>query len=295
MKEHKKQEHKKIERLILFSEVAEQLNFTEAAKRLAISKGYLSAQIKLLEQELATVLLVRSTRSVRLTQAGIDIAKQAHDMRRMMLAIERNTREAQEDISGLIRITAPQQFTHGKLAKLCAAFKAKYPNISFQLDCSYTKFDLMADDFDIAIRATITPPENLIAKKLFDYHYICCASPDYLAQAGRPKTITELSKHACLTGQTGETWQFDDRQVTPNTWAMVNDKAVVYQQALAGHGIAYLPSYFVDEALNKGELVQLFSQHQSPGKAIYLLRPQLIRPPKKVTVFTRFIVDATTL
>ena len=294
-------EHKKIERLLLFGEVASQLSFTKAAQQLAISKGYLSAQVKQLERELATPLLVRTTRNVRLTEAGIAVAKQVTEMRQNMLAIDRFTRAEQDEVAGLLSITAPQQFTMGKLATWCAEFQQRYPKITFSLDCSYTKFDLMANDFDIALRATKMPPDNLVAKKLLSYSYICCVSPSYVAKHGKPLTPADLARHLCLLGAKGESWQFGQDKIKPSKTFVINDKAIIREQAISGLGIAYLPSYLVAHALAQGQLIALFSDNDSdnegeqasasPGLDIYLLRPQLIRPPKKVLAFSEFLVD----
>ncbi|REL28106.1 LysR family transcriptional regulator [Thalassotalea euphylliae] len=285
-------EHKKVERLLLFAEVASQLNFTKAAQVLAVSKGYLSAQIKQLEQELATPLLVRTTRSVRLTESGMAVAKQVAEMRQNMLAIDRFTRAESDEISGVLNITAPQQFTLGKLATWCIEFQQQYPAIQIRLDSSYTQYDLMANDFDIAFRATKMPPDNLIAKKLLNYGYICCASPSYLAQHGHLETPCELNDHQCLMGAANEIWQFSSQRITPNKALVINDKAIIREQVIRGAGIAYLPSYFVDSLVQAGDLVALFNketEQTAASSAIYLLRPQLIRPARKVLSFCEFI------
>ena len=254
-------EHKKIERLLLFGEVASQLSFTKAAQQvLAVSKGYLSAQIKQLEQELATPLLVRTTRTVRLTESGMAVAKQVAEMRQNMLAIDRFARAESDEVSGVLNITAPQQFTMGKLAAWCIEFQQQYPAVQIRLDSSYTQYDLMANDFDIAFRATKMPPDNLIAKKLLDYGYICCASPGYIAKHGYLEVPSELTDHQCLMGAVNEKWHFSSQLISPSKALIINDKAIIREQAVRGAGIAYLPSYFVESLVQAGDLVALFNE-----------------------------------
>ncbi|NMP30091.1 LysR family transcriptional regulator [Thalassotalea sp. M1531] len=282
-------EHKKIERLFLFGEVANQLSFTKAAKTLGMSKGYLSAQIKQLEQELALPLLVRSTRSVRLTASGRDIVRQIASMRRSLLSVERYARDDQSEVTGRLRITAPIQFTNGVLIELCKQFNQRYPKISFEIDSSYTNYDLMADDFDLAFRATNQPPKNLIAKKIMSYRHICCASPTYLAEFGRPTTPEELIQYQCLPSLDHTIWQFSTGNITVKGWLSANDNSVLKQQGIDGLGIVRLPSYYVEKAINNKLLIPILTDFELRGQSIYLLQPQLIRPAQKVVTFSQFV------
>ena len=285
-------EHKKIERLFLFSEVADQLSFTQAANTLGISKGYLSAQIKQLEQELATPLLVRSTRAVRLTKAGEDIVHELSLVRKSLVNIERGVRSGQTEMIGQLNITAPKQFAQSVLADICYHFCQQYPKINIAIDSSYTPHDLTASDFDIAFRATTNPPQNMIAKKLIDYHYICCASPEYISQHDDILPTDELSKlqgHQCLTKLGQAHWQFKQDQVAINGWLSVNDHLLLKHEALKGRGIIQVPDYVVADELAAGSLVEVFSSQRAKGQTIYILQPQLINPPIKVSTFIQFV------
>lgn len=173
-------EHKRIERLILFVELAQQLNFTKAAEKLGISKSYLSEQIKRLENDLQCPLLVRTTRSVRLTQEGERALQQGLTIRSQVLQLERSVSEQHDIVKGLLRLTAPKMFTEVYLFDICQQFRQHYPEIRFEINSSYTNFNLNQDDIDIAFRATNTPPDNMVAKHLISYQHDLVATPDYL-------------------------------------------------------------------------------------------------------------------
>ena len=282
-------EHKKLERLFLFSEVANCLSFTDAAANLAMSKGYLSAQIKQLEAELKTPLLVRTTRTVRLTRAGQQVVKDFKQVHLSMLAIERNLASEQQAIEGVIRLTAPKQFAESLLVDLCFEFVELYPKINFEIDSSYTRYDLTENDFDLAFRATQTPPENMIAKRLFEYGYICCAAPSYIEKNSALTTIGQLKYHRCLTSVNEQHWRLNDKDIEINSTIAINDNFILREQAIAGAGVVRLPEYFVRKAIDNNQLVQLFGMQKVTGQGIYLLQPQLIYPPQKVIEFINFI------
>ncbi|QDP02838.1 LysR family transcriptional regulator [Thalassotalea sp. PS06] len=282
-------EHKKLERLMLFAEVASQLSFTRAADKLGMSRGYLSTQMRALEQQLGNKLLIRSTRSVRLTAAGEKVLKSAKHIQQTMLEMERLTEQDSQDISGVIKITAPLQFNQSVLVNLCSAFNQKYPQVSFAIDSSYDRRDLISSDFDLAFRATKNPPENMIARKLFSYQHCLVASSDYLQRKGTPKTIEDLQRHQCLTGLEQGDWNLAGTNIEINGWLKVNDNLLLKHQAMAGQGVVKVPDYFVSDEVEKGSLVTLMEQFKQSPNDMYLLYPQLVYQSKRVATFIDFI------
>lgn len=274
---------------MLFVETAQQLSFTKAAENLSISKGYLSDQIKKLETELACPLLVRTTRSVRLTQEGEKILAQGKRIKATILDLERNVYQAHNDIAGEIRITSPKMFSERFLLDICHAFKMEHPQVSFKLESSYTNHDLNQDDYDLAFRATRQPPENMVAKALLSYHHCLCASPDYLAKYGMPENLNALKSHACISESESQQWPFKSAVITAKGWLTINDYQLLKQQALAGRGIIRVANYYVDEALKQGRLVKVLEDEYIEGQSIYLLHPQLLYPSAKVTAFIQFV------
>lgn len=284
-------EHKKFERLFLFSEVAKQLSFTEAAAELGMSKGYLSEQIRQLESELGRPLLVRSTRSVKLTPQGELILNCMGEVKQSLLDLDRQIRHDHTDIAGRLRITAPSQFTHRYLVAICNDFRKRYPQVQISIDCSYTLYDLGKNDYDLAFRATQNPPQNMIAKKLLDYKQVCCASPSYLKQHPPPSSPQELVQHQCLAATEASTWSFHQQPTAITSHLCITDNHMLRALALEGQGIIYVPEYLVDRDIKQGKLCPVLEEHLTPKSAVYLIHPQLIHQSARLTRFIQFAVD----
>lgn len=281
-------EHKKLERLMLFSEVAQALSFTVAAKVLGISRGYLSTQIKQLEKDMGLALFIRSTRSVRLTAEGIRVLTGMEKIRLSLLELERNAGHEGHAIEGLLNITAPIQFTERYLLDICSEFKQHYPGIKFSINTSYTQYDLNRSNYDLAFRATDTPPENMIAKPLLTYKHCCVAAPSYLTRFGIPVEPVDIQHHQCLSSQEQSTWTFDEKEVNIEGWLKINDNNMLKKQALAGLGLIMVPDYLVDKEVSEGKLIKILEPYISSERKIYIIHPQLIHQSKRLTAFIQF-------
>ena len=281
-------EHKKLERLMLFSEVAEHLSFTVAAEKLNISRGHLSSQVRRLEKEMEMVLLIRSTRSVRLTPEGERVLTGMNKIRHDLLELERNAEHEVNKIEGRIKVTAPAGFAERYLFDVFSKFKRLHPAIEFSINCSYTRFDLNRSDFDLAFRATNEPPQNMVAKHLISYQHCCCASPQYFSTNGTPKTPNELINHECLKGGEQKAWAFKQGDIPTHGWLEVNDNNMLKGLALASKGIIRLPKYLVDKEINSGKLQVIFEEDMPEGSMIYMIHPQLIHQSKRLSTFLEF-------
>lgn len=283
-------EHKRIERLMLFVELAKQLNFSRAAEKLGISKSYLSEQIKKLEQDLQTPLVIRTTRSVRLTPEGERAYHQGLGIKGAVLDLERNLFQQHNQVSGLIKITAPKMFAETKLLALCEEFKKLHPEIEFEINSSYQAFDLSQTDIDLAFRATKEPPQNMVAHELFEYYHWLVASPEYLEQRGAPKTPQALEQHDCLSTLHQKSWPLGDTEIHVSGWLGSNENRLLKLAALNGHGIVRIASYFVADEVEQGLLKRvLTSETDKMTNSLYLVYPQLIYPPAKLKTFIDFI------
>jgi DNA-binding transcriptional LysR family regulator len=273
---------------MLFSEVAEHLSFTLAASKLEVSRGHLSSQIRRLEKEMGLALFIRSTRSVRLTPEGERVLTWVNKIRQDLLDLERNAEHDVQAVEGLIKITAPKLFTQRYLLDICKQFKAIHNNITFSIDCSYTNFDLNRSKYDLAFRATNEPPENMIAKQLFSYKHVCCASPEYFKKFSQPLITSDLVHHRCLRGQETQEWTFVNDVVPVNAWLEVNDTHLLKSLAIEGEGIIKVPEYLVEDELKSGELAALFIDEMPLAFAIYMIHPQLFHQSNRLSTFIEF-------
>lgn len=275
---------------MLFVELAKQLNFTRAAATLGISKGYLSGQVKKLEQELQCPLLIRTTRSVRLTREGERLYAQGLQIRSQLYQLEQSVHEEHETLTGLLRVTAPKMFAERYLFGLCEAFSRQHPGIQFEINCSYTTFNLNLQDIDIGFRATNTPPDNMVANRILGYHHLLVAAPQYLSLRGVPQTVSDLANHDCLATLHQRHWPLKSEEVRIHGWLSTNENHLLKQQALSGQGIIRIASYYVQDELESGRLQQVLPDEViEAGNSIYLFYPQLVYPSVKLRTFTEFI------
>ncbi|MGB8713268.1 MAG: LysR family transcriptional regulator [Onishia taeanensis] len=281
-------EHKKLESLMLFSEVAARLSFTQAAEALGISRGYLSEQIKRLEDELGTALLIRSTRHVRLTEDGTRVQEEMRGMRRSLLGLERSLAQDHDSLTGQIRITAPALFTERVLLDIVDAFQRCHPGVSIAIDCSYTRHDLTLADFDLAFRATRKPPDNLVARPLLHYRHLCCAAPDYLAAHGRPATPAALKDHECLPFAGDSEWPFVSGRVAIEGRLAINDHRLLKRECRRGRGIIRVADYLVGRELARGELEEVLADERPAPQTIQLMYPRLNHQPERLKAFIAF-------
>ena len=284
-------QHKKLERLLLFSEVGKSLSFTLAAEKLGISRGHLSAQIKKLEAEMGVPLFIRSTRSVRLTSVGQRMMSGMDKIRLAVIELERCAEKEGKAIVGVIKITAPALFTNRYLLDITAKFNQLHPAVSFSIDCSYTNHDLNRNDIDLAFRSTVTPPLNMIAKTLIHYKHVICASSEYFVRHGKPKTTNELTSHQCIRGQDDNKWSINNDVISVSGWLKINNTLMLKQLALSGEGIIRVPSYFVDQEIETGTLKPIFENPSVSENQIQMIYPQLLEQSNRLKTFIKFTIE----
>lgn len=277
-------EHKSVERLMLFIEVAKQLNFSASATTLGVSKGYLSEQIKQLETDLGVPLLVRTTRSVKLTSEGEKALACGVEIKQSALNLKRSINV----VSGDIRLTAPKLFTEKYLLDICQRFSEINPEVTFSIDTSYNKADLNQDNIDLAFRATNSPPENMVAKPLLDYRHLVVASPVYLKEKGSPDKITDLTDHNCLTAPNIDTWQFKSGNIRVKGEVVINDNQLLKSLAISDKGLVRLPDYYTEEERKQGVLHAVLCEEAKTAYKIYLLHPPRVNQSGTLKRFIEF-------
>ena len=268
-----------IERLRLFAEVVKQGNFSKAASYLSVSKGYLSIQVKQLEQELNKQLLIRNTRTMRLTSAGEVVFKQAVELTHVWEHTKQALTVNEDRPSGLIKCTAPVGLSKYVLWPVFQNILNEYEDIEFAIDSGNKTHNLVSVDFDFAVRITNTPPEDMVAKKLFESHYVCCASPAFIHRFGQPEHPSSLINFHCLILAHWPFWIFhrsgDVEKVNLSGKLVATDNDLLKQAALDHMGIVRLPEYMIREELLSGELVRILPDYNSESRHLYLLYPQM--------------------
>src|SRR5690606_1788160 len=181
---------------------------------------------------------------------------------------------------GRLRVTASVDFSTRYLGEIIAAFLAEHPDINVELEATDKVVDLIEDSFDVAVRIGQMPESTLIARRLCTLHLLLCASPDYLARRGAPKTIEELDEHDHVLftpTSRNQTWTLVNGDATyefgrPARLASIDDRAVV-DVARAGGGIALISEFMVADERKAGHLVQVLPEWQTRPTVVHAVYP----------------------
>jgi DNA-binding transcriptional LysR family regulator len=283
--------------LAAFAVLIEAGSFTLAAQQLGCSKGQLSKRISLLETRFSVVLLQRTTRRLSLTAAGATLLPQAQAL---VVQVER-ARQAlarlKDDMAGPVRMTVPVSLGETFFDGLLLEFSGKYPEVQIELDLSNSYRDLSRDGFDLAVRSEVGNDERLVARPLLAWHEMTCASPAYLEQYGEPLTPQALAEHRCLLNShySGrEEWLYHQQhellRVRVSGPFASNHYSLLKKAALAGAGIARLPSYLLQAELADGRLRWLLRDYQTRRMPMYLVHPYQGGLPKRTQVLADYLI-----
>ena len=284
--------------LAAFAVLIEAGSFTQAAQQLGCSKGQLSKRISLLESRFSVVLLQRTTRRLSLTAAGAALLPQAQEL---VVQVER-ARQAlarlKDDMAGPVRMTVPVSLGETFFDGLLLEFSHTYPDVQIELDLSNDYRDLSREGFDLAVRSEVGNDERLVARPLLAWHEMTCASPAYLEQYGEPSTPQALAAHRCLLNShySGrEEWLYHQQhellRVRVSGPFASNHYSLLKKAALAGAGIARLPSYLLYVELADGRLRWLLRDYQTRRMPMYLVHPYQGGLPRRTQVLADYLID----
>jgi DNA-binding transcriptional LysR family regulator len=290
--------------LHLLTVLASTKSFTEAARRLGVSKASASMRISELERTAGVMLVRRTTRSVGLTEAGQQMVSGMQPAFDRISESYSSARDLVGTPRGLVRLTAPVALGRQHLAPHIATFLKRFPDIQIELELTDRFINLANEGFDLAVRHTSAPPETHVAWVLCDTRSVLVASPDYLQRRGVPAHPSELTAHDCLLylGDHAESWTFvraarsakyknksaERVGVSIAGSLKANNSEVLRDALLAGLGIGLLPDFSIPlaEGNNKpAALVQVLPDWQVQGffgERIYALRPWSAQVPKAV-------------
>ena len=276
--------------MVIFAAVVDAGSFTEAGKQLELPKSTISRKVSQLEKRLGVLLLQRTTRSLKLTEAGS--AYYRHCARIISEAKEADTLAAQEQVepNGLIRITAPPGFTF--VTGYIAEFLEKYEKVQIELNLEKRMVDLVAEGYDLAFRPGPLKSSSLVVRYLGSSGFIMCASPDYLNQHGRPTSFADLENHQLIQGVP---WRVIDHTgdlpLNLPKRVSTNENEVARLLTLEGLGISILPEYECAEEIRQGSLELVLPEQPIPAKKIYMLYPSKQYLSIKLRRFIDFIVE----
>ncbi|MEP7154264.1 MAG: LysR family transcriptional regulator [Betaproteobacteria bacterium] len=262
-----------------FVEVANSGSFSASAEKLDMSRAAVTRCVDELERWLGTRLLQRTTRSVKLTDAGEVCLRRSQQMLALKQDIEEETSRRDGILRGHLRITCSASFSYAQLAAAVVDFLKLYPQLQVELSVSEGVLNLVEMRVDLAIRISREPDPSLIGRVLAPCASVLVASPGYLALHGTPQTPAELAKHRCLCHANFEktVWNFqwgkEHLQVPVHSHFSANEATALLRAALAGGGLALQPTYLVNSHLADGTLVAVLPGWKIPDMSIYALYP----------------------
>ena len=286
--------------LQLFIRVSETGAISAAARTLGLTPAAASAALKRLERQLASQLFERSTRSLRLTQAGEDFLGYCTQAVQLLEEGMATLRHGREGLSGEIHLGAPSDLGRDRLDELLEPFRQRNPHIRLVMHLSDGLHDLYRNPIDLVLRYGELRDSNLIARKLCDNRWVICAAPAYLARAGRPQCVEDLLRHNCIcfyrNGELFNRWRLSLGGVAHELPVAgdraADDGAMVRHWALRGAGIVYKSWLDVQRDLEAGRLVDLFPDALCESMPLYAVYPSRQYLPARVKALLEFLQEA---
>jgi DNA-binding transcriptional LysR family regulator len=276
-----------------FVTVVDQGGFTDAARKLSISKSAISKHVAALEERLGARLLNRTTRRMSPTEIGLAFYDRAIRVLAEAEEAEAMVTAMQDAPRGELRVSAPVSFGLKRVAPAVSRFLTNYPDVTIHMVLDDRFTELVAEGFDVAIRVGDLADSSLRARRLADVALRAVASPEYLTARGTPQTIAELSAHELLhysNSSSGNLWRLidpagEERQIRAVGRLTVNNGDALLRGALDGIGIALLPDFIVGDAIAEGALVELLPETRRPPSGVFAVYPPGRFPPPKLRAF----------
>ena len=286
-----------IECMRAFVEAVRANGFAAAARVLDVPRSKVSKQVKALEAALGVQLLMRTTRSLHLTEAG---ATYYEDAQEVLAALDEADERARgtTGIRGIIRCNVPVSFGMRVLGDLVPRFLARYPDVELQVSLTDHLVDPIRGGFDVTIGIADLPDSSLASRRIMPAARSLLASPDYIARHGAPESPEDVATRPFLNYgglQGGLTIQLTcDRKVKrvrTRGPVMADNGDFLTIMAEAGLGIVLVPDFISQEAVDAGRLVPVLEDWKAPPIAVHALFPQSRNMPLRLRRFLDFLVE----
>jgi len=265
----------------VFVEVAERSSLTRAAEQLDMSLAMVSRYLAAVEQWFNTRLFHRTTRRISLTEAGHEALPRCRQLLELSEEVATMLGSRRREPVGKLRVSTSPSFAEAQLTAALVDFQRLHSRIEVELTVSDRMVDLAEQGIDMSVRITNTLDDHLVARPLAVCRSVLCASPSYLQQHGHPLSAKQLERHRCVTHAFGSRAEYRLRKggqtiTVPAKGSMFcNETSILRRAALAGGGIAMLPTYYVVDDLRRGTLTRVLPDHEPETldiHAVYLSR-----------------------
>jgi DNA-binding transcriptional LysR family regulator len=285
----------RLESMRVFVAVAEEQGFASAARRLAMSAPAVTRAVAALEERIGTRLLHRTTRIVRLTEAGDRFLADCKRILGEIAEAEVSAAGSHAEPRGHLGVTAPVMFGRMHVAPVILEFLALHPRVTARMLFLDRVADLIDEGLDVAVRIAHLPDSSLHAVRVGAVRRVVCASPEYLAARGTPRVPADLSQHDAIAfslGAASEEWSFASGETFgPPARLVVNSNDVAIAAAAAGRGVARVLSYQIAPELRSGKLQIVLAEFEPPPIPISVVYAEGRRAAAKVRAFVDFAVE----
>ncbi|WP_372613545.1 LysR family transcriptional regulator [Aquicoccus sp.] len=287
------------DKLRIFHAVADAGSLTHAGDALHLSQSAVSRQIRSLEETLNTTLFHRHARGLILTEQGELLFDATRAMLKRLDAATARIRDSEDEVFGELRVTTTTGFGTLWLAPRLTALYEKYPELKIDLMLEERVLDLPMREADVAIRMKEPSQADLIRKRLMSVRMRLYASPEYLARAGTPQSLEDLSRHRLICQNVGATQVGAGATLVQallsneiSSLLTVNNYYGVLQGVLHHLGIGVLPDYVIQEFPN---LQQVLPEVDSGDIPVFLAYPEELRQSKRIAAFRDFVQEEITI
>ena len=284
----------KLEAMNAFAKVVAAGSYAEAARRLGITRSAISKAVLELERILGARLLDRTTRRVTPTEAGLAYYERCVSILAEVEETEIQISRLHDEPKGVLKINAPMTFGTLYLADAVAEFMARYDDLKIELILNDRFIDPLEEGVDVTVRIGVLADSSLIARRLAPARRVLVAAPDYLKHRGIPQTPGDLSDHRCLSyGQIAAVhrWQLVEEgkaiNVSVTSSLCSNNGEVLRAAAVAGNGIANLPTFIVGPDIGAGRLQPVLPHAPPTELGIYAL----YAPNRYLAAKSRLFID----
>lgn len=279
--------------------VVDQGGFTDAAKKLGMSKSAVSKHVSALEARLGARLLNRTTRRVNPTEIGLAYYDRATQVLNGATEADEMVNSMQSAPRGALRVSVPVSFGITQISGIVGDFLSKYPDVSINMVLDDRFVELVAEGFDVAIRIGTLEDSSLRARKLAESKAFLVASPDYIRRHGKPERIEDLADHELLhytNLSTGNFWKLklrsgEERQVRVGGRLTANNGESLKRAAEAGIGISLAPAFILGDSIREGRLVPVLEDLDLDMLGIYAVYPAGRFTQPKLRAFIDFLAD----
>lgn len=283
-----------------YAAVISQGSFSAAAEYLQVSKGLVSRHVNNLEKQLNAQLLHRTTRVIRMTDAGESLYIEAQKILSLANSAVRNVHDMTKEANGLLRFTAPISIGDRIMQDIIIPYQRLCPKVSLELNFSNQAFDLASGENDIALRAFETLPQLVVAKSVGSVRNVLVASESYLSKYPKILRVQDLKSHNCILNSHQQAWNVWQLKSDVNAQAesvVVSANVATSKYATAkmlaeqGCGIASLPWYAVQESVVQEKLHIVLDEYYLCVHEMAVIHAAQRELPKKMRIFKELLIE----